>query len=241
MMIKKFSIITVFIITSLLLVTLASATTPIVKYDPKNEIINTSDITTPAVYNFTIINPNSNPERYQLYTISAFWDINPTIINVAGSSNETFDLEVRLLSNNLQGQQLVPITIKSLSSKDSVVEYLNVNIHSANTIVQTYVPNVAMDITMKDEIDPRDPISIEVYMRNKNLLDIKDLKISVDSNLFSKEYMTTLAPLEEKTNQILFIDLNKIQEPGTYKININLITQNKTIATVQKEVRVIGY
>jgi len=120
-----------------------------------------------------------------------------------------------------------------------IVEYLNVNIKSSNG-APTYAPNVAVTVNMKDVVDPREPVSIEINMRNRNPLDITDLRITTDSPMFSKEVQTTLGPLEEKTNQIL-LNLNKLQEPGTYIVYIKLVAQNKTVAQVQKEVRVIRY
>jgi len=230
--------ITVFFLILVLSVSV-NAIVPSVTYKARDEFINSSDNT--ATYAFTIINNGPNVEKYQLYTINPSWDIDPTIVSVSPSSTYNFDLHIILNSRQLVGPQLVPVTVKSLSSADTIVEDLYVYIKASNATVPSYVPNVAMDVSMKDEIDPREPISIEIHMRNRNLLNITDLRIAVDSPMFSKEYLTTLGPLEEKTNQILFADMNAIQEPGNYTINIALITQNQTITRFQKDVEVIGY
>ncbi len=236
---KYFSITTFFII--ILLAVSVNAVTPDVKYKVITDSVNVNDTSNPALYSLTITNSGALTERYQLYTISAFWNINPTIVIVPAGEPKTFTLEIALNDKQIYGPQLVPITIKSLSSDDTVVENFYVYVKPLNYTVLSYVPNVAMEVNTKYEVDPREPISIEVYMRNRNPLNIKDLRIIVESPLLNKEYLTTLGPLDEKTNQILFTDISKIQEPGKYPIIVRIVTQNKTIAQVQKEVQVIGY
>ena len=95
--------------------------------------------------------------------------------------------------------------------------------------MQTYTPNIAMSVNMLGEIDPRGPASVEIYMRNRNPLNIEDLRIVVESPLFTKEVQTTLGSLEEKTNQIL-LGMNALAEPGTYNVIIKLMIANKTIS-----------
>jgi hypothetical protein len=77
-------------------------------------------------------------------------------------------------------------------------------------------------------------------MRNRNPLDIKELRIVISSPLFHKEVQTSLGPLEEKTNQIL-VDTDALQEPGVYDVDVRLVVANKTVTQARKEVHVIGY
>ncbi|MGV8086473.1 MAG: hypothetical protein ACP5N1_02485 [Candidatus Woesearchaeota archaeon] len=232
---KKFSIGILFM---LILVVSVTAATPVVRFVAINDTILEGDNL--AVYRVVLTNVDSNDDRFQFYTISSFWDISPTIVSVPSASASTFDMEIVLNDKQLFGPQLVPITVKSLNSEDSIVENVYVYIKPSSEASLSYVPNVAMDVIIKEEIDPRNPLSIEMRMRNRNPLNITDLRVVLESELFSKEVQTTLAPLEEKTNQVLF-GLNNFQEPGIYTINIKLTVQNKTIAQIKKEVRVSGY
>jgi hypothetical protein len=235
-MMKKFSIV-VFVL--LLSIAFVSAAVPIVKYNAVNDIITDNDNT--AQYKFALSNTEPKEDRFQFYTINAFWDINPTIVVVPAGSTSIFDMDITLNSRDISGPQLVPVTIKSLNSEDSIVEELYVYIRQSNSAVPSYVLNVKInDVKMVSEIDPREPLSVEIDMQNRNPLDIKDLRIVVDSKLFSKEVQTSLGPLEGKTNQIL-LDLNKLQEPGIYTVNVYLMASNKTITNVQKEVKVMPY
>ena len=234
-MIKRLSII---MLVLLLLAVSVNAALPIVKYTAINDTITEGDNT--ATYSFSILNSGISTDRFQLYTISAFWDINPTIVVVPAESNSTFNLEITLNNRQLVGPQLVPVSVKSLTSEDGIEEQLYVYVKPSIESSPNYVPNVVMTINMADSIDPRQPTSVEISMINRNPLDIKDLRIVVDSPLFSKEVQTSLSPLESKTNQIL-LDLNKFQSPGVYPVTIKLITQNKTITEVQKEVEIINY
>jgi len=232
---KKLSI-AVFVL--LLLATSVNATVPIVKYVAVNDAINGSDNT--AVYQVSISNLDKTADRFQLYTINAFWDVYPTIISVPAQNTQTFNLEISLSGKDLVGPQLVPISIKSLNSEDSVDENLYVYVKPSTETSSNYVPNVAMTVTMDDKIDPRQPLSIEMDMVNRNQLNIKDLRIVVESQLFNKEVQTTLGPLERKTNQVL-LDVNNLQQPGMYPLTIKLVVDNKTITQVQKEVQVESY
>ena len=237
-MIKKVSIV-MFII--LLFATSVSAIVPTVKYTPINDTIAEGDHI--AIYNVSITNTGTKDDRFQLYTINAYWDVSPTIIIIPAGNTSTFSLQITLndATNKLVGPQLVPITIQSLTAtNDSVSENLYVYVKSSDSIAMAYSPNVFMTVTMDDKFDPRNPASVEINMVNRNPLDITDLRIVVDSKLFSKEVQTTLGPLETKTNEIL-LDLNKFQEPGTYDVNIKLVAQNKTITQMQKEVEIIQY
>jgi len=193
-----------------------------------------------AEYSFNITNMQNIQERFQIYTISASWDINPSLVIVEPDSETVFSLEIMPIDNRLFGPQLVPITIKALSDETISQQNFYVYIKPTNSTVKSYVPNVAMEVKIKDEIDPRESLSIEVYMRNRNPLDIKDLQMDV-SGLFNREYKTTLGPLEEKTNQVLFADLDPMQSPGTYSITVRLIYENKTLGEVKKDILIKSY
>jgi len=234
-MMKKLSI---NVLILLMLTTLVSAAVPVTKYAAVSDTIWEDENT--ATYKFTITNVGKNDDRFQLYTISSFWDIDPTIVAIPALSIYTFDLEVTLNDKQLVGPQLVPVTIKSLDSGDFISENLYVYVKPSESVALTYVPNVALKINTKDQIDPREPLSVEVNMKNRNQLDIKELRIVIESEFFNKEVQTTLGPLEEKTNQVL-VGLNNLQEPGVYTITLKLVTGNKTIAEAQKEVKVIEY
>jgi hypothetical protein len=194
-----------------------------------------------AYYNLTINNNNDYPDRFQLYTISAFWDVSPTLVQAAPGSINKVTVEIAPLDSKIYGPQLVPVTIKSLSDEYSVVENFYVYVKPSNYTPLEYVPNIAMEVRMPEEIDPRNPISLEVYMRNRNPLNLDQLIIEVTSDLFSKSYITTLGPLEEKTNQILFADLNPLQKPGTYSVDVKLIYKNETISQSNKQLIIKEY
>lgn len=194
-----------------------------------------------AYYDLTIYNNNNYADRFQIYTISAFWDISPSLIQAMPTSENKLTLEVAPIDSKLYGPQLVPVTIKSLVDEFSVIENFYVYIKPSNYTPMEYVPNVAMEVRMDEEIDPRNPISLEVYMRNRNPLNLKELSIEVDSELFSKTYITTLGPLEEKTNQILFVDIDPLQKPGTYNVEIKLIYNNVTISQSNKQLLIKEY
>lgn len=148
MKIKKISI---FIVLFLLVSVYASAI-PTIKYAPVDDEIDVNDNT--AIYQLTISNPEKYEQKYQLYTISAFWDVDPSIIAVAGDSMSVTDVDIRLNEDQLAGPQLVPVTIKEIGTSYTAIENLYVYIKPQNFVGQSYVPNVAAKVNMKDQIDP---------------------------------------------------------------------------------------
>ena len=194
-----------------------------------------------AFYDLIIYNNNDYQDRFQLYTISSYWDVSPSLVQASPHSTNTVTVEIAPLDSRLYGPQLVPVTIKSLEDGYSVIENFYIYIKPSNYTPQEYVPNIAMEVRMPEEVDPRNPISLEVYMRNRNPLNLEQLTIEVQSELFSKSYVTTLGALEEKTNQILFADLNPLQTPGTYSVDVKLIYKNETISQSIKQVIIKEY
>jgi hypothetical protein len=195
-----------------------------------------------ASYSFTITNDELYDERFQFYTISAYWDISPTLVIVDRESTYNFKMEIVSLDERLYGPQLVPLTIKALSDETTRIENLYVYVKATNSTPRSYVPNIDMQISTESIIDPRDPLTLEVRMRNRNPLDNKELWIIVDSPLFSKVYKTNLEPLKEKTNQILFSDLDPFTQPGSYLIKVKLVNdKNVTLTESQREIIVKGY
>jgi nitrogen fixation protein FixH len=196
-----------------------------------------------ASYNVTITNNNDFTDNYQLYTINPLWNVDYAINPIKRQSSEDFILEIIPLDNRLTGPQLVPITIKSLQTDELVVENFYVYVKQTNETRKQYVPNVEMIVSMSDAIDPRNPVTLEISLNNRNPLDIKDVTVSITSQLFNKEYQTILGPLDRKTNQILFADLNPMQKPGTYNVNVKATAfgGNVTLGEFVKQVLVEGY
>lgn len=211
-----------------------------VTYTPKTDTIYGNEI---AYYSFSITNTGLTDDRIQIYTISATWDLSQTLISIPKQNTVDFILEITPLDNKLTGPYLVPLTIKSLST--GKIETLNVYLYvkASNATVLEYIPNVKMDVNVNNgnsEIDPRQKIPIEISLENRNPLDIKELKILIISDLFNKEFTTTLSPLDRKTNQILF-ELDPFYPPGKHTINVKILKDNQTINEANKEVEILSY
>ena len=192
-----------------------------------------------AIYTVNISNNDNYGQNYQIYTESTFWDIYPSYVQgVVANSVSQFDLEMRPLSNNIFGPQLVPITIKSLKDDRIISQNLFVYLKAGNETIKQYVPNVYMEVKTPEELDARNPLPVEVYMINRNPLNINDLRIQITSDILNKEVQTQLDPLKEKTIQVLFT-LDPLLTPGTYNLKITLSANNTpNIAQVQKEIKI---
>ncbi|MFA5796868.1 MAG: hypothetical protein WC916_02405 [Candidatus Woesearchaeota archaeon] len=193
-----------------------------------------------ASYTLSITNNGLSEERLQIFTINAYWDVSPSLITIKPNKTTTVLLELNPLEDTFIGAQLVPVTLKSLVSEEFVIENFYVYVRNANETRRTYSPNIAVEIQIPTEIDPRKIVPIEIYLRNRNPLNISVLDIAIDSELFHKTYQTNLGPLEEKTNQVIF-EIPESQKPGTYNVHISISRDGKSLNEISKDVLIKGY
>jgi hypothetical protein len=237
--IKKLAISTIF----LFIICISLVNAVMFDYNTKS-VLDTIYPNQTALYTIKISNNNDYADRIQLYTISAYWDISPTLLPIQPVATITFPLEITLLDERLYGPQLVPVTIKSLADGTSVIENFYVYIRATNQTAPSYSPSAVLDVAFNKTFDPSDPnhmLSLNVHLRNKNPLNLKDIKFIVSSELFKeKEVSTSLGPLEEKTLGVL-LAIDPLQAPGTYNISVRLVANNISITESRSEIQVLSY
>lgn len=215
---------------TILLVGAVSATK--VTVNPVNETSNKIFFDEAAHFNLKIENTD---EISHVYT----WTTNPVewIIDTIASSridagdSKTFDLAIRPRPSNYRGQGFYVIPLVIETGGESITKPLTIYIKSLKDRSLGYIPSVALGASIKEKVDPREPATVHVVIRNRNMLDIDNITLNIDGEAFKKSVEFSLSGLEEKTLEYRF-DINDLQKPGTYQLKADLVYKNKTINTV---------
>jgi hypothetical protein len=134
----------------------------------------------------------------------------------------------------------IPVTVKSTETGLSEQVELPIYLKSGR-MAGIYPPTVTADVEIPEKIDPRETFQIKVDLRNRNPLNISELKIKLSSILINKETTTSLESLEEKTIIITY-SLDPLQPPREDTVDLELYVNNEKIRSVEDiPVEVISY
>ncbi len=157
-----------------------------------------------AVYTMTLRNDLETIENFVIYATDVTWsldadpakDRNP---KVYPATQAFINLRLKPTSYITPGIYNVPITVKNIRTNELKSVIATVDIISTEAVTAKYLPGIRTEVSMQGKIDPREEIPIKVDTINQNPLNISELTIILRSRLISKEYTTTLGPLETKT------------------------------------------
>jgi len=168
------------------------------------------------------------------------WIVSPSSTTVAGSSEKTILVKFFPKANAGLGTYLVSYEVKT---SDGTKETLKIPLSIVlDAFYSGYQPDIALNVVAPNKQDPREKMKVVIFVRNRNQLDIEDLIIDIDGDLFSKQFNTSLGPRKEKSRDVLF-DLNPLEEPGLYTFNVKLIhpKTDRTVAESEKTFEIEGY
>ncbi|MBN1645754.1 hypothetical protein JW868_01810 [Candidatus Woesearchaeota archaeon] len=186
-----------------------------------------------ATYEISITNLRPTVDNYQFSSSSVQYVLvdRPAFETMPAGPQETVTTTITVDPKQGigVGPHAVPVKIRSLQNGD--FEEFNIPINIKETDYATYVPSVALTVDIDKALDPRETASVFIRIRNRNALDIPTLDVKVESSLpqISKEYTTSLDPLEEKSNEFLF-ELDPMQPPGDHNLNVKLYYLDKKIS-----------
>jgi hypothetical protein len=195
-----------------------------------------------AAYNLSVTNFEAVDRIYAIGLSSGDatnWIISPSMIKVSANSTASDVLNVFPKSTTSVGSYSLSIKIGYASEIEYLSLPINMNFEGFYT---DFTPNVALTVTAPEVQDPRESMKVSVLMKNRNMLDMKNVTLRIRSELFSKEIETSLGPRKEKTNEFLF-DIDKLQTPGVYKINVEVYyaLTDKVISESETEFKIDTY
>lgn len=169
------------------------------------------------------------------------WIITPQSVGVGVNTTEKVELIITPRSGVGLSNYLVPLVFESARTNQVVEKEVYVYI-SVELLSKGYPPNVKMVVNATATLEPRDDLSVSVFLKNNNLRDIQALDITVRSDLFEQTFTTPLAPLSSVRKALVF-DIDDYTPPGTHDLAVILTMPDtgKTLAEEHFTFAVEGY
>lgn len=192
-----------------------------------------------ATFKVSISNFGRYAERFQIYTLDTHWvlQIVPPVSSINPESLQEYQINVRPKSTVRFGSSALDLIIKDLKTKTLHHESLIIDVENPNRLPGVYVPSVKLSALYDKSVDPRDNLVMTLNFQNRNALDIKNMSVVIDSQLFHKRYVTDLKPLGEKSDEQVF-SLDPYQPPGEYPLTVSLILNNKTVNELSRTITI---
>ena len=198
-----------------------------------------------AKFKLIIRNTATYDDFFTVSTRSIDWtvDTDPALGVVAAGQDAEFVL--KLNPGPLVGEgrtYFVPVKIKSEKTGFHFEEKAKFAVYVVSPFLKPgiYAPTVTPLIYMDKVVDPRQKVSVRLNLRNRNSRDLQDLKVVINGEVFYKEYLTHLLPLEEKTNEILF-EVDPLTGAGTRTAVVTLSFEDKKIGESSVDYELQGY
>ena len=202
-----------------------------------------------AYFKLTIQNNQAISDAFIISTDEFDWILDTTEIVSdigAGESDFTF-IQLSPKSDVTPGTKLIRLRVRSANTKESLGEIAEVTVRShatGNNSGAQYTPSVFLSARTPESVDPREPVTVSVYLRNRNAREYPNLTVRVQSDLFNREYVTTLGSINgddgEKTNQ-LQVQLDPARGPGVHPLTITILVGGAVINTYETTYTVVGY
>jgi len=200
-----------------------------------------------AYFKLTVTNNQNTPDAFIVSTDDFDWILDTTALLSdvpPGASQFTF-VQLSPKSDITPGVKLVRIRVRSANTREvgNTVAEVAVRAYS-NATSQQYAPSIFLSARAPETVDPREPVTVSVYLRNRNARDYPNLTVRVQSDLFYREYVTMLGSINgedgEKTNQ-LQVQIDPATAPGQYSMRITILAGDFTVNTYEAAFNVQGY
>jgi hypothetical protein len=174
-------------------------------------------------------NTQSYEKILNIYTNEIKWYVEavPSPPRISGETRKRFEITLIPSVWAEPGAQSVRVFIESPNTKERLTLQLPVFVKSYDTERKEYKPSVELTATFQEKIDPRTPISLELYMRNRNMLNIDEMTVIISSSLFYDEKIISIGPMSEIREKYYF-NVNPNTEPIQDNLVITLTYDNKT-------------
>ncbi|MEW5896207.1 MAG: hypothetical protein AB1668_00810 [Nanoarchaeota archaeon] len=240
---KRFLFLSLLAVFAFSFLSLAESTINVTAID--NEITTAEE----AKFSVTITNNRGVPQEYSIYSLQSGegWDVAPSpladkIVKLGAGKSYTTTIVARLPEKNKEkfppGIYFVHLTVQS-DQGESYTEALKIYLRSEGIV--DYLPAIKATVDMDEKINPQNPLSIKLFLENKNKLNLKDLKIKIQSDMpeFVKEVVVELQPLEKKTVEFA-VDPNDFQQPGDYVLFFVFERAGETVKIIEKRVEIVS-
>ncbi|MBN2367767.1 hypothetical protein JXC34_02015 [Candidatus Woesearchaeota archaeon] len=195
-----------------------------------------------AIYNIKLSNPDPVSKVIQIYPDDVAWyvQLEPSITKIPG--NSSIDTVLYLIPNAWAntGAKMVRVFVGSSTTGEQYILQLPVYVKSFDSPQKDYSPSVELTVDFSEDADPRESLDAVVYLRNRNKLDIKEMKLVVESEMFRKENILPLGPQAETRERFSF-SVDPLTPPGDHRLDVFVIVNNKTVSQERINFKIIPY
>jgi len=196
-----------------------------------------------ATFNISIVNLKDFTDTISVYSPNIdSWSIklNPDSVMVAPGESEYVLLRAKPKEIITPGREYgIQLNIRAKKSTGLQKVYAFVNVKSQDQINREYLPVISVDISELGELDPTEPVVFTIDLENKNVKDIKGLKVMLNSDVFDDEAVTDLGPLQKKSVQFT-LTMPSSTQPMDDNLIITLGFENTTVLSRSVDYSVIG-
>ncbi len=200
----------------------------------------------PAEFYISIKNNQEFSDRFKIsFGINPKWStqiIPPKDSYLTINKGETKKIRVLIMAVSEMPPSLyrIPIIVKSLKTNLSEKIYAPIYLKSGK-LAGEYPPTVTAKVSIPEEIYPRETVRIMIDLKNRNKLNITEIKIKLSSIVINKETTTSLGPLEEKTIIVTY-SFDPMEPPKKDTLTLNLYVNGEIIRTIENmPIEIIGY
>ncbi len=197
-----------------------------------------------ATFRVVMKNNQDVAQRYAVFSLQTGqgWAVDPISLNdkvielQAGQSYTTI-VGARLIKELPLGIYYIPIAIEG-DQEDKFSESLKVYVGRED--LENYVPSLKVTVDMDERIDPRRPLSVKLFLENKNKLDLNSLTVRMRSELaeFDKEMTIDLPGLSKKTVEFAVVP-HPYTQPKNYVLIFEFEHKGKVAKTMDQQVEVM--
>jgi hypothetical protein len=195
------------------------------------------DIDESAQFVFTILNNLDQEQNIKVYSPEVEWSIPEQVVKVYANSESNVKVTLTPTKYVDPGMYGIKINLKEEDSGELVEQIVFVNVRPPGEAISAYKPSVSMEVDIPKVIDPTEAVLVTVILENQNTLYLPDLVLRVTSDIdaFDIEQDLVLESLGKKAVELSY-NLDPLQEPGTYKVNFEVLKGKEVIESGDPEI-----
>ncbi len=197
-----------------------------------------------ASYKLVIKNTAEQRQRFSIYSFqsSQGWSVDPSpfkdkIIELGAGKEHTTTIIVKPLEEFPSGIYDIQLTIES-DLGEKTIKSLRLYLSPDKPL--DYLPSIKVTVDMDEKVNPQEPVSIKLFLENRNPLDLSGLTVKLQSEIpeFTKEVMIDLPPLEKRTVEFA-VTPNPYQQPKEYSLFFIFERNGQLAKVIEQRVEVL--
>lgn len=199
-----------------------------------------------SYFRLNITNNANVKQTYKIYGLEVAWAIDPEekVITLSPGESKSSIIKVKPMLNFKPSSYTLSLYIDSavgqgeISFFDSFKKEMKIVLFPEKPA--SYLPTIKVSADMVDKINPKEPVFVKLFVENKNPLDLKDLKLRVQSEMpeFNRELSLNILPLDKQVVEFT-ITPSPFQQPKDYTLLFVFEYQGETVKIFDKKVEVI--